>query len=183
MALHVYDHISRARRKFEPIQPGKVGMYVCGMTVQDKPHVGHMFAYVACDMVRRYLEHLGYAVTHVQNFTDIDDKIIAKAKEEGIEAAAVAGRNIALFHEYARELNILPATSYPLVTEHIPQIIGFVEGLIDRGHAYASDGDVYFKVRSYDAYGEISGRNVDDMRSGVRIEVGDKKSDPLDFAL
>jgi len=183
MALHVYDHITRTRRRFEPIHPGKVGMYVCGMTVQDKPHVGHMFAYVACDMVRRYLEHLGYEVTHIQNFTDIDDKIIAKAREEGIEAAAVAGRNIELFHEYARELNILPAHGYPLVTEHIPQIIAFVEKLIARGHAYAVDGDVYFKVRSYDAYGEISGRNVDDMRSGVRIEVGDKKTDPLDFAL
>ena len=183
MALHVYDHISRSRRKFEPINPGKVGMYVCGMTVQDKPHVGHMFAYVACDMVRRYLEYLDYDVTHIQNFTDIDDKIIVKAREEGINAHDVAQRNIDLFHQYARELNIQPAHNYPLVTEHIPEIIDFIAALIEKEHAYASGGDVYFHVRSYDEYGMISGRHVDDMRSGVRIDVGELKNDPLDFTL
>ncbi len=183
MSLHVYDHVTRTRRKFEPIHPGKVGMYVCGMTVQDKPHVGHMFAFVACDMVRRYLEHQGYEVTHIQNFTDIDDKIIAKAAEEGIDFREVADRNIALYHEYAAALNLLPAHEYPLVTDHIPEIIAFIEGLIGKDHAYAADGDVYFRVRSYDDYGFLSGRHVDDMRSGVRIEVGEKKEDPLDFAL
>jgi cysteinyl-tRNA synthetase len=183
MTLHVYDHVSRSRRRFEPIHPGEVGMYVCGMTVQDKPHVGHMFAFVACDMVRRYLEHLGYAVTHVQNFTDIDDKIIAKARTEGIDYRAVADRNIALYHEYARALNLLPAHEYPLVTDHIPEIIAFIGNLIAKDHAYAAGGDVYFKVRSYGDYGFLSGRHVDDMRSGTRIEVGEHKEDPLDFAL
>ena len=183
MSLHVYDHVTRTRREFEPIHPGKVGMYVCGMTVQDKPHVGHMFAFVACDMVRRYLEHLGYEVTHIQNFTDIDDKIIAKALEEGIDFREVADRNIALYHEYAAALNLQPAHDYPLVTDYIPEIVAFVEGLIDKDHAYAADGDVYFRVRSFDDYGFLSGRHVDDMRSGVRIEVGEKKEDPLDFAL
>ncbi|MBC8425809.1 cysteine--tRNA ligase [bacterium] len=183
MTLHVYDHVARTRRKFEPIHPGKVGMYVCGMTVQDKPHVGHMFAFVACDMVRRYLEHLGYEVQHIQNFTDIDDKIIAKAAEEGIDYREVADRNIALFHEYAEALNIVPAHEYPLVTDHIPQIVAFIEGLVAKDHAYAAGGDVYFRVRSYDDYGFLSGRHVDDMRSGVRVEVGENKEDPLDFAL
>ncbi|MBU0742968.1 cysteine--tRNA ligase [bacterium] len=183
MTLHVYDHVARTRRKFEPIHPGRVGMYVCGMTVQDKPHVGHMFAFVACDMVRRYLEHLGYEVRHIQNFTDIDDKIIAKATEEGVDYRVVADRNIALYHEYAEALNIQPAHEYPLVTGHIPEIVAFIEGLVAKGHAYAAAGDVYFRVRSYDDYGFLSGRHVDDMRSGVRVEVGDNKEDPLDFAL
>ncbi len=183
MALHVYDHVTRTRRLFEPVHPGKVGMYVCGMTVQDKPHVGHMFAFVACDMIRRYLEHLGYAVTHVQNFTDIDDKIIVKARQEGIDFQVVSQRNIDLYHEYAAALNIRPAHRYPLVTDHIPEIVAFTADLVAKGHAYAAGGDVYFKVRSWDEYGFLSGRHVDDMRSGVRIEVGEAKLDPLDFAL
>jgi cysteinyl-tRNA synthetase len=183
MALHVYDHVTRTKRRFEPVQPGKVGMYVCGMTVQDKPHVGHMFAFVACDMIRRYLEHLGYAVTHLQNFTDIDDKIIARANEEGVDYRVVAERNIALYHEYARKLLIRPAHMYPLATGHIPEIVAYIEDLIAKGYAYAEGGDVYFDVRAYDDYGRLSGRNVDDMRAGVRVEVGEKKRDPLDFAL
>jgi len=183
MALHVWDHIARAKRKFEPIRPGQVGMYVCGMTVQDKPHVGHMFAFVACDMVRRYLEYLGYQVTHVQNFTDIDDKIIVKAQAEGVDYRVVADRNIAAFHAAAAQLRLQPAHHYPLATAHIDGIIAFTEKLIDQGYAYAVDGDVYFDVRSFPDYGRLSGRHVDDMRSGIRIEVGEKKRDPLDFAL
>lgn len=183
MSLHVYDHMTRTKREFVPVRPGKVGMYVCGMTVQDKPHVGHMFAFVACDMVRRYLEHLGYEVTHVQNFTDIDDKIIARANQEGVGYRVVADRNIELYHRQAEALNIRPAHIYPLATEHIPDITAFIEGLIERGHAYAVGGDVYFDVRSYGDYGDLSGRDVDDMRSGVRVDVGENKRDPLDFAL
>lgn len=183
MTLHVYDRFTGAKRKFEPVRPGKVGMYVCGMTVQDQPHVGHMFAFVACDMIRRYLEFLGYEVTHVQNFTDIDDKIIAKAQAEGVDYRVVAERNMALFHEAARALRLRPAHHYPLATEHIPGIVAYTQRLIESGHAYAVDGDVYFDVRSYPDYGRLSGRHVDDMRAGVRIEVGEKKRDPLDFAL
>lgn len=183
MTLHVYDHISRTRKEFVPIVPGKVGMYVCGMTVQDKPHVGHMFAFVACDMVRRYLEYLGYEVTHVQNFTDIDDKIIKKGKEEGVDYRVVADRNIDLYHKYAAALNLQPAHHYPLATDNIDGIIAYVEKLIEKNHAYAVDGDVYFKVRSYSGYGQLSGRNVDDMRTGTRVAVDEKKEDPLDFAL
>ena len=183
MTLRVYDRVARTLREFQPLRPGKVGMYVCGMTVQDKPHVGHMFAFVACDMIRRYLEYLGYEVTYVQNFTDVDDKIIDRARQEGVDFREVAQRNIALYHEYARQLNIKPATVYPLVTEHIPDIIAFIERLIAKGHAYAADGDVYFSVRSDPDYGFLSGRDVEEMRSGVRVEVGEKKRDPLDFAL
>jgi cysteinyl-tRNA synthetase len=183
MSLHVYDHVARTRRKFEPIHPGKVGMYVCGMTVQDKPHVGHMFAFVACDMVRRYLEYLGYEVNHIQNFTDIDDKIINKANDEGVDYRVVADRNIALYHQYAKDLNLLPAHQYPLVTDHITEITTFIAGLIEKDHAYAAGGDVYFNVRSYGDYGFLSGRHVDDMRSSGRIEGEDNKRDHLDFAL
>src|SRR5512142_2528723 len=108
-------------------------MYVCGMTVQDKPHVGHMFAFVACDMIRRYLEHLGYRVTHVQNFTDIDDKIIARGQAEGVDYRVVADRNIALYHRAAKAVGIRPAHVYPLATEHIPEIVALVERLIASG--------------------------------------------------
>ncbi|MBT3317741.1 cysteine--tRNA ligase [bacterium] len=183
MTLHVYDHVSRSKKEFKPVTPGKVGMYVCGMTVQDKPHVGHMFAFVACDMIRRYLEYLGYEVTHVQNFTDIDDKIIRKAEEEDIEFREVADRNIDLYYKYAAELNLQPAHHYPLATEHIDGIISYTEKLIEKDYAYAVDGDVYFRVRKFKGYGELSGRKVDDMISGSRIEVDKKKQDPLDFAL
>jgi cysteinyl-tRNA synthetase len=183
MALHVYDHVTRTKKKFEPVRPGHVGMYVCGMTVQDKPHVGHMFAFVACDMIRSYLEFLGFEVEHIQNFTDIDDKIIDKASQEGVDYRTVADRNIALYHEYAEKLGIKPAHRFPLATEHIDDIISFIERLIQKQHAYEVEGDVYFDVRSYSDYGQLSGRHVDDMRAGVRIEVGEKKRDPLDFAL
>jgi cysteinyl-tRNA synthetase len=183
MALHIYDHMTRTKKLFQPIRPPRVGMYVCGMTVQDKPHVGHMFAFVACDMIRRYLEFLGYEVAHLQNFTDIDDKIIQRAQAEGVDYRVVADRNIALYYEYADRLNILRAHRYPLATEHIPDIVAFIKRLIDKGHAYAIAGDVYFDVRSYQDYGQLSGRHVEDMRAGVRIEVGEKKRDPLDFAL
>jgi len=183
MTLQVADIVLGAKRPFEPVVPGQVGLYVCGLTVQDRPHLGHMFAFVACDVVRRYLEFRGYAVNHVQNFTDIDDKIIARARAEGTTVEAVAERNIAAFHEAARALMIRPAHHYPRVTQHLPDILAFVARLIAGGHAYAVGGDVYFRVRSYPAYGRLSGRRVDEMRSGVRIEVGEVKEDPLDFAL
>ncbi|MBT3317257.1 cysteine--tRNA ligase [bacterium] len=183
MTLHVYDHVTRSKKEFVPITPGKVGMYVCGLTVQDKPHVGHMFAFVACDMIRRYLEYLGYEVTHVQNFTDIDDKIINKAAEEGIGFREVADRNIDLYHQYAAELNLQPAHHYPLATENIDGIISYIEKLIEKDHAYAVGSDVYFKVRSFKEYGQLSGRNVDDMITGTRVELDEKKQDSLDFAL
>jgi len=183
MTLQVYDHLKREKRRFEPVQPGRVGLYVCGMTVQDRPHVGHMFTFVVCDMIRRYLEYLGYEVAHVQNFTDIDDKIIQRAQEEGLGPQEIAERNIEAYFAAADRLGIRRAHEYPRVTAHIPDIVAYVERLIERGHAYAAGGDVYFDVRGWPEYGDLSGRHVDDMRAGVRIEVGQNKRDPLDFAL
>jgi cysteinyl-tRNA synthetase len=153
------------------------------MTVQDRPHVGHMLAFVSGDMVRRYLEYLGYEVTYIQNFTDIDDKIIVKAQEEGVEYTEVATRNIDAYHASAAALNIKPATVYPYATEHIAEIIDIIRRLEEKGHAYAVGGDVYFRVRNMESYGKLSRRNVDDLISGARIEVGEEKEDALDFAL
>jgi cysteinyl-tRNA synthetase len=183
MALKVYDTFKQKKVPFEPVTPGKAGIYFCGMTVQDRPHVGHMLAFVSGDMVRRYLEYAGYDVTYVQNFTDIDDKIIVKAQEEGVEYTEVATRNIDAYHEAAAALNIKPATVYPYATKHIEEIIDIIKRLEEKGHAYESGGDVYFRVRTMDSYGKLSRRNIDDLISGARIEVGEQKEDALDFAL
>ena len=183
MSLRVYDARRRAKIPFEPARPGKVGMYVCGMTVQDRPHVGHMRYAVAGDVIRRVLESRGYEVTYATNFTDIDDRIIERGNKEGVPFEQVSERNIKAFLSYAALLNIKPATVYPRATEHIPEILALIQRLIDTGHAYPAGGDVYFDVRSYPAYGSLSGRKVDDLRSGVRIEVGEAKRDPLDFTL
>jgi cysteinyl-tRNA synthetase len=183
MALRVYDTLKQKKTDFEPIHPGKVGMYVCGMTVQDKPHMGHMLAFVSGDMIRRYLEYLGYEVAYVQNFTDIDDKIIDRANQEGVDYRVVVERNIEAYHRIARAVNIKPATLYPYATQHIPEIIAMVSLLIERGNAYAAGGDVYFRVRTKKDYGKLSKRDIDDLISGARVEVGENKEDPLDFAL
>ena len=183
MSLRVYDTRRRAKLPFEPVTPGRVGMYVCGMTVQDKPHVGHMRAAISGDVIRRVLEWKGYDVTYVTNFTDIDDRIIARANEEGIPFQEVSERNIQAFLRYSELLNMKPADHYPRATEHLTEIIALIQKLVADGYAYAAGGDVYFDVRRYPAYGSLSGRKVDDLRAGVRIEVGESKRDPLDFAL
>jgi cysteinyl-tRNA synthetase len=183
MTLRIYDTLTRAKREFVPVTPGKAGLYVCGMTVQDRPHVGHIRSAIAGDLMRRYLMHLGYEVTFVYNFTDVDDRIIEKAVKEGVEFATVSERNIDAYRRYADLHNILPATVYPRATRHIPEILDLIATLIAKGFAYAAGGDVYFDVRRKADYGKLSGRNVDDMRAGTRIEVGEAKRDPLDFAL
>ena len=183
MSLRVYDPIRRTKVPFQPIQPGRVGMYVCGMTVQGEPHLGHMLAALTGDLVRRYLEYSGFEVTLVQNFTDIDDKILARANEEGLPYTAIAQRNIDLYLEQARALNILDAHVFPRATEHIPEMLALIEALIARGHAYAAEDAVYFDVRSYNDYGRLSGRRVDELYSGVRVELSESKRDELDFAL
>jgi cysteinyl-tRNA synthetase len=183
MSLRAYDMRRRAKVPFEPVRSGHAGMYVCGMTVQDKPHVGHMRYAVSGDTIRRVLEWKGYQVTYVTNFTDIDDRIIARGNEEGVPFTLVSQRNIDAFLHYADLLNIKPATHYPRATEHIPEILELIQLLMQKGYAYAAGGDVYFEVRKYPRYGELSGRNVDEMRTGVRIEVGESKRDPLDFTL
>jgi len=183
VSLRVYDTRRRQKLAFTPITPGRAGMYVCGMTVQDKPHVGHMRYAIAGDVMRRTLEARGYEVTYVTNFTDIDDRIIDRASKEGVAHQTVSERNIEAFLKYSDVLNIKRASHYPRATEHLPEIIALIRRLIDKGHAYAAGGDVYFDVRSYLHYGELSGRKLDDMRAGVRIEVGEAKRDPLDFTL
>ena len=182
-AIRVYDSMSREERDLDTVEPGVVRLYVCGMTPQDKPHIGHFLPFLTADIVRRYLEYRGYRVLHVQNFTDVDDKIIARAQQEGLAPELIAARNIQKCFDSLRAMNLLPATHYPRVTEHIPEIVAMTQTLIDRGYAYAVDGDVYFRVRKFPTYGALSGRDPDDMRSGARIEIGEHKEDPLDFAL
>ncbi len=183
MNIRVYDTRKRKKLPFEPVDPKRIGMYVCGMTVQDKPHVGHMRYAVAGDVIRRYLESKGFEVVYVTNFTDIDDRIIARANQEGIPFERVSERNIKAFLTYSDLLNIKRATHYPRATEHLPEIIVLIRRLIETKHAYLSGIDVYFDVRSYTKYGQLSGRKVDELREGVRIEVGESKRDPLDFTL
>ncbi len=167
---------------FVPVHPGKVGMYVCGMTVQDRPHMGHMRAAIVGDLLRRYLQRIGFRVTFLNNFTDIDDKIIDRANKEGIDYRVVVERNIEAYHRIAREVNILPATHYPYATHHIPEIIAMVGSLIAKGNAYAVDGDVYFRVRTK-SYGKLSRARY--RRFDFRLARGSRreKEDPLDFAL
>jgi cysteinyl-tRNA synthetase len=174
MPLRVYDTLKQKKADFVPLHAGKVGMYVCGMTVQDKPHMGHMLAFVSGDMIRRYLEYLGFEVAYVQNFTDIDDKIIDRANQEGVDYRVVVERNIEAYHRIAAAVNIKPATLYPYATQHIPEIIAMVSQLIERGYAYAAaGGDVYFRVRTKKDYGKLSKRDIDDLISGARVEVGE----------
>jgi cysteinyl-tRNA synthetase len=169
----------------EPFEPGElpVRMYVCGMTPKNEPHVGHARLFVVNDTVRRYLEYRGYPVNYVQNFTDIDDKIIAAGLREGIPATEAAKRYTAAYFRDMERLNVRPADTYTYVTSYIPQIIDFVQALIDSGHAYVLDGDVYFSVPSYPDYGRLSGRNDEAMQAGARIEPDERKRDPRDFAL
>ena len=183
MPLRIYDTLTREKREFVPVTPGRVSMYVCGMTVQNKPHVGHVRSSLAAEVMRRYFEHLGYTVEYAYNFTDVDDKIIARANEEGLEYAAVSERNINAYLQFADLHNIKRATVYPRATRHIAEMHAMIATLIEKGFAYAAGGDVYFDVRRKSDYGKLSGRKVDDLREGYRIEPGEAKRDPLDFAL
>ena len=183
MGLRIYDTMSREKRPFVPVTPGRVAMYVCGMTVQDRPHVGHIRAALSGEVMRRYLMHLGFEVVYVYNFTDVDDRIIEKANREGLPYTQVSERNIQAYLAQVERHNILPATHYPRATEHIGEILELIRKLIDKSYAYAAGGDVYFEVRKKADYGKLSGRDVDDLRAGARVEVGEHKRDPLDFAL
>jgi cysteinyl-tRNA synthetase len=181
--LVVYNTQTRHKEPFETIEPGKVRMYVCGVTPYDSAHVGHAMSLLVFDMIRRYLEHRGYQVTHARNFTDIDDRIIARANREGVPASEIAERYIADWERESAALNVLPATISPRATDEIPAIVEMIQGLIDKGYAYEVEGDVYFRVRAFDGYGKLSHRHLDDLLAGARIEVDERKHDPLDFAL
>ncbi len=181
--LRVYSTLSRNVEPFETIEAGVVRMYVCGVTPYASAHIGHGMSVIVFDMIRRYLEHSGYEVRHVQNFTDIDVKIILRANREGIDPSELTESLIEHWHDETRALNVLPATVYPRATQEIPEIIEMISGLIEKGHAYEQDGEVYLRVRSFEGYGKLSGRAVDEMISGARIEIDERKEDPLDFAL
>jgi len=181
--LRIYDTLTRAKAPFQTIEPGKVRMYVCGVTPYASAHVGHGMSVIVFDVIKRYLIERGYEVRHAQNFTDIDDKIIARANRERIDPNDLTESLIAEWHEEMKSLNVIPATVYPRATQEIPAIITMIEGLIANGHAYEVEGDVYYRVRSFPEYGKLSHRNIEDLLSGARIEVDERKEDPLDFAL
>lgn len=183
MALRIYNDLTRKTEDFKPIEENKVSMYVCGITPYDETHLGHARAYVIFDIVRRYLEYLGYAVNHIQNFTDIDDKIIKKSHESRVTSHEVAEKYINSYFEVMDKLNIKRATDYPKATEHIPEMVKWIEGLISKGYAYLLKDGVYFEVAKFKDYGKLSGRKLDEMESGARVDVNTQKRKPLDFAL
>ncbi len=182
--LHVYNDLSRTKEPFKPLEAGKVRMYVCGMTVYDLCHLGHARVLVVFDVIARYLRAAGYELTYVRNITDIDDKIIQRANDNGEPIEQLTERFIRAMHEDAAALGVLPPDHEPRATAHIGEIIAMIERLIRNGHAYpASNGDVYYAVASFPGYGRLSGKNLDELRAGERVEVDPHKRDPLDFVL
>ena len=180
----LYNSMTRKKENFVPVTPGKINMYACGITAYDLCHIGHARSAVVFDVLSRYLRRKGLDVTFVRNFTDVDDKIIARANREGMESRAVAEKYIDAFHVDMDRLGVRRADLEPKATEHIPDMIALCEELIAKGNAYATaSGDVYFRVRTFPGYGKLSGRDIDDMRSGARVAPGEEKEDPLDFAL
>lgn len=180
----VYNSQTHKKQELKPIEPGKIRMYVCGPTVYDQIHVGNGRTFLAFDVIRRYLTYKGYQVTFAQNLTDVDDKIINRANEQGRTPEEVAAEFSDAFIEQMHRLNVLDPDIRPRATREIPAMIEMIQGLIEQGHAYApGNGDVYFSVRSDPGYGCVSGRNVDELKVGARIEANDEKRDPLDFAL
>ncbi|HEY5729071.1 MAG TPA: cysteine--tRNA ligase [Anaerolineales bacterium] len=182
--IQLYNTLTRKKEDFETIEPNVVRMYVCGVTVYNDAHVGHAMSALVFDIIRRYLEYRGYTVRHVMNYTDVDDKIINRAKQLGEDPLKLSQRYIEDYDNDLKNLNILPATSNPQVSKTMPLIIEFIQGLIRKEAAYAApNGDVYFSVISDDDYGKLSNRKLDDMQAGARIEVGEAKDHPMDFAL
>ena len=181
--IRLYNTLTARREPFVPIEEGKVKMYACGPTVYNFFHVGNARCFVIFDMLRRYFEYRGYEVTFVQNFTDIDDKVIRRANEEGVDYTEIADRYIREYFTDAKGLGVRPATVHPHATENIDTILGIVSGLVAKGYAYPMEGDVYFRTRKFGGYGKLSGQAIEDLESGARIDVNDKKEDPLDFAL
>ncbi|HYL82519.1 MAG TPA: cysteine--tRNA ligase, partial [Candidatus Acidoferrum sp.] len=183
MALRVYNTLTRRLEAFEPLVTGQVRMYTCGITAYDLCHIGHARSALVFDQIRRYLEYAGYWVTLVRNFTDVDDKIINRARQSKIPWDEVARENIAAFHRDMGALGLRPADVEPKATDHIPEMLRIIQALLERDLAYVVDGDVYFAVRRFPEYGKLSHRSPDDLRAGARIEVDERKRDPLDFAL
>ena len=181
--MQIYNSQTRKKEEFVPVHPGKVGIYACGPTVYDFFHIGNARPFITFDVLRRYFEHRGYEVTFVQNFTDIDDKMIKRANKEGITVKELGDRFIQEYYKDAKALGVRPATVHPRATEHIQDIIRLVKTLQDKGYAYEVNGDVYFDVEKDPGYGKLSGQNLEDLEAGARIDVDDVKSNPADFAL
>lgn len=181
--MKIYNTMTKSKEEFVPLVDGKVSMYVCGPTVYNYIHIGNARPVVVFDTVRKYLEYKGYDVNFVSNFTDVDDKIIKKANEEGVTAKEISERYIAEFEQDTRGLNVKPATTRPRATQEIDGMIAMIQELINKGHAYEKNGTVYFRTRSFPEYGRLSKKNIDDLESGARIAVSDEKEDPLDFVL
>lgn len=183
MSIHIYNTLTRQKEPFIPLEEGKVKMYVCGPTVYNYIHIGNSRPVIVYDTVRRYLTYRGFEVNFVSNFTDVDDKIIRTANELGEEVSELTDRFIAAYHEDIGALGCKKADAHPRVTEHMDDIIEFIGVLIEKGYAYESQGDVYYRTRKFDGYGKLSHQSVDDLKIGARIETGEKKDDALDFAL
>ncbi len=183
MTLSVFNTMGSRKEQFVPLAPGKVRMYVCGVTVYDLCHIGHARANVAFDIIVRYLRYAGFGVTYIRNFTDIDDKILRRAAQEGSDYLTVSTKYIRAFHEDFDRMGLLRPDVEPKATEHIPEIVSLVTDLVREGKAYEVGGDVYYSVKGFPGYGKLSGKNVEDLRSGARVDVDERKNDPLDFAL
>ncbi|WP_066889804.1 cysteine--tRNA ligase [Clostridium nigeriense] len=181
--MKIYNSLTRKKEEFVPITPGEVKMYVCGPTVYNYFHIGNGRTFIVFDTIRRYLEYKGYDVKFIQNFTDIDDKMIRKANEEGTTVADIGDKYIDEYYKDADGLNIKRASTNPRATEYIKDIIEFVEGLIEKGYAYEVDGDVYFRTKKFEGYGKLIKQSLEDLQSGARINIDERKEDPMDFAL
>ena len=183
MSLRVYNTLTGGKEEFQPLRPGKVGMYVCGVTVYDYCHIGHARANIVFDVIYRYLQYAGFDVTYVRNYTDVDDKIIKRANERGIDSRELAEEFIRAFDEDMARLGLKLPTHQPKATESIPQIVAIVEKLINKGMAYEAGGDVYYAVETFAGYLKLSGRTMEEMQAGARIAPGEQKRNPMDFAL
>lgn len=183
MSIKIYNTLTRTKEPFVPLEENRVKMYVCGPTVYNHMHIGNARPVIFFDTVRRYLEYKGYQVTYIQNFTDVDDKIIKVAQEEGITAEEVANTYIKAYFDVAKALNVREADYHPRVTETMDEIILFIQQLIERGLAYETDGDVYYRTNRFDEYGKLSHQKTDELMAGARVDVSEKKESPLDFAL
>jgi len=184
VSLHLYNTVTKTKEKFESLTPGIVKMYVCGPTVYDLVHIGNMRGPIFCNLVRNWLEHMGYEVTYVQNYTDVDDKIINRANLEKVSALEISEKFIKEYDTDYSNLHLCKHDHNPKVTDFIPQIVKFIERIIKNGKAYvAADGEVIYSVRSFETYGKLSHKNIEELQSGIRVEISDKKKDPLDFTL
>ena len=181
--MKIYNTLTKSKEEFVPIEPGKVRMYVCGPTVYNYIHIGNARPMIVFDTVRRYFEYKGYEVNYVSNFTDVDDKIIKKANEEGVSTEEISERYIAECKKDMAAMNVKPATCNPKATEEIDGMIKMIETLIEKGYAYEKNGTVYFSTRKFEGYGKLSKKNLDDLEAGIRIAVADEKEDPMDFVL